>query len=104
MPRKAREGMLSLHAPLGINAMTFYEQVFGHEAVAGERAASLSNSVKSLTKGIVSWIESATDLWAAAALYDGLRRLSDAELHRRGLSRDTLARDVFRSGDRVARS
>ena len=79
--------------------MSFYEQVFGQEAVAREAAASLSNSVKSLTKGIVSWIQTTADLWAAAALYDELRRLSDAELHRRGLSRDTLARDVLRSSD-----
>lgn len=84
--------------------MTFYEQVFSHEAAAGERAASLSTSVKSIAKGIASWIQSTADLWAAAALYDGLRRLSDVELHKRGLSRDTLARDVFQSGDRAARS
>jgi truncated hemoglobin YjbI len=96
--------MLSLHAPLGINVMTFYEQVFGHEAAAAERAASLFNSVKSLTKGIARWLQSCADYWAAAALYESLHSLSEAELLRRGLSRDTLARDVFQSDDRVARS
>jgi hypothetical protein len=34
------------------------------------------------------------DYYAAAALYERLSGLSDAELHRRGLSRATLARDV----------
>jgi hypothetical protein len=91
--------MLSLHAPLGINAMTFHEQ----EAAAGARAASLFNAVKSLTKGIASWLQSCADFWVAAALYESLRSLSEAELLRRGLSRDTLARDVFQSDDRVAR-
>ena len=70
---------------------------------AAERAASLFNLVKSLTKGIASWVQSTADLWAAAALYEALRRLSDAELHKRGLSRDTLARDVFQSSDHIAR-
>jgi hypothetical protein len=95
--------MLSFHAPLGIDAMTFYEQVFGHEAAAAERAASLFNSVKSLAKGIARWLQSCADYWVAAGLYESLRSLSEAELLRRGLSRDTLARDVIRSGDRVAR-
>jgi hypothetical protein len=34
------------------------------------------------------------DHYAAAAMYEQLSRLSDAELQRRGLSRSTLARDV----------
>jgi hypothetical protein len=67
-------------------------------------AASLFSSVKSLTNGIASWVQSCADYWAAAALYDSLRTLSDAELHRRGLSRDTLLRDVFQSCDFNARS
>jgi hypothetical protein len=73
-------------------------QVLGHEADAGETAASMSSSVKSLINGIASWLTSCADLWTAAALYESLRGLSDAELHRRGLSRDTLVRDVMQSG------
>ena len=34
------------------------------------------------------------DHYVAAALYERLSGLSDAQLHRRGLSRATLARDV----------
>jgi hypothetical protein len=40
------------------------------------------------------WLEALTAAAETAALYEHLSRLSDAELHRRGLSRSTLARDV----------
>ena len=83
--------------------MTTHEASCPTSTSAGETAASLFNSVKSLTKGIASWVQSTADLWAAAALYDALRRLSDAELRKRGFSRDTLARDLFPSGDHIAR-
>lgn len=43
---------------------------------------------------VAEWIEVAADYYAAAALYEQLLRLSDAELRRHGLSRDRLARDV----------
>jgi hypothetical protein len=39
-------------------------------------------------------VETCADYYAAAAAYEQLSRLSDAELHRRGLARDTLARDI----------
>ena len=61
------------------------------------------NTASPSTKGIASWVRSTADLWAAAALYDALRRLSDAELHKRGFSRDTLVRDVLQSGAHIAR-
>jgi hypothetical protein len=35
------------------------------------------------------------DYYAAATMYEELYRLSDAELHRRGLSRIDLARDIL---------
>lgn len=52
----------------------------------------------------ITWAESCADAHAAAALYANLSRLSDAELQRRGLARDTLARDLLedihvRAGD-----
>lgn len=43
---------------------------------------------------IAEWIETAADYYAAAALYERLSRLSDAELRRRGLSRARLAQDA----------
>ena len=83
--------------------MTTHEASCPTATSAGERAASLFNLVKSLTKSIASWVQSTADLWAAAALYDALRRLSDAELHKRGFSRDTLFQDVSQSGAHIAR-
>ncbi len=41
-----------------------------------------------------AWAKICADYYSAAALYDQLSGLSDAELNRRGLSRATLARDV----------
>jgi hypothetical protein len=43
---------------------------------------------------VAAWIETCVAYYEAAALYEQLSGLSDAELHRRGLSRETLARDV----------
>jgi hypothetical protein len=43
---------------------------------------------------VAAWIETCAAYYEAAALYDQLAGLSDAELHRRGLSRESLARDV----------
>ena len=43
---------------------------------------------------LAAWIETCVAYYEAAALYDQLSGLSNAELHRRGLSRETLARDI----------
>jgi hypothetical protein len=40
------------------------------------------------------WLRTCADYYEAAGAYEDLVRLSDAELARRGLSRDTLARDL----------
>jgi hypothetical protein len=77
--------------------MTFQDQAIVHEPIVAQATASLSSSIKSVANGFVAWIESCADYWAAAALYDSLRRLSDFELQKRGLSRETLARDIFHS-------
>jgi hypothetical protein len=49
-------------------------------------------------KAIATWVSARAGAFAnylaAAAIYEQLSRLSDAELHRCGLSRITLARDV----------
>jgi hypothetical protein len=54
-----------------------------------------------MAKTVGAYIEKMADYYAAATLYEELSRLSDAELHRRGLSRDTLARDVCASSQRA---
>lgn len=50
---------------------------------------------------VADWIETAADRYAAAAMYEQLSKLSDAELQRRGLSRATLACDVRDTGRSV---
>jgi hypothetical protein len=39
-------------------------------------------------------LEACRSYYAAAVLYEELRVLSDVELRRRGLARDSLARDI----------
>jgi hypothetical protein len=53
--------------------------------------------VASFWTGLIAWFRTAADYYDAAATYEELARLSDAELARRGLSRDTLGRDVCAS-------
>src|SRR5262245_1559337 len=50
--------------------------------------------ISSMAKWIDDYMETMADYYAAATLYEELSRLSDAELHRRGLSRARLARDI----------
>jgi hypothetical protein len=80
-----------------IFAMTFHSQAVVHETIVPETTTSLSSSIRSAAEGLAAWVQSCADYWAAAALYDSLRRLPDSELQKRGLSRDTLAREVFHS-------
>jgi hypothetical protein len=49
-----------------------------------------------------AWLQTCADYYEAAALFDQLSRLSDAELSRRGLSRATLSRDVCEACDSTA--
>jgi hypothetical protein len=61
----------------------------------------LLDRIASLGTRIADWLATAADYYAAAAIYEQLSRLSDAELQRRGLSRANLARDVCRACDRA---
>ena len=77
-------------------------------SLSQEKAASLDEAKPSLAVRfgalkafLVACAESCADYYAAAALYDELSGLSDAELHRRGLNRDTLARDITGACDRT---
>lgn len=45
---------------------------------------------------LVKWLKGCAEAYAAAAAYENLSRLSDAELRHRGLSRDVLARDLMK--------
>jgi hypothetical protein len=60
-----------------------------------------ANIVSSLGTRFADWLATATDYYTAAAMYEQLYRLSDAELRRRGFSRATLASDICQTCDRV---
>jgi len=70
-------------------------------AFSSSTAASLSNWIRLAGLRIVTWATACADYYAAAAMYEQLSRLSNAELERRGLTRATLARDVCDSCDRT---
>jgi len=70
-------------------------------AFSSSTAAPLSDWIRLAGQRIVTWANTCADYYAAAAMYEQLSKLSNAELHKRGLSRETLARDVCGSCDRA---
>jgi hypothetical protein len=52
---------------------------------------------------MAAWLATCTAYYEAAGQYEELSRLSDADLERRGLSRDTLAKDICEAADRESR-
>ena len=58
---------------------------------------SITGFIKPMVEHASVWINTCADYWAAAATYEQLSRLSDADLHSRGLSRMNLARDICTS-------
>lgn len=67
-------------------------------------APSLAGAARKVVQRVVQAIETCADYAAAAALYEHLSHLSDAELKRRGLSRESLGRDVCAACDRTNRA
>jgi hypothetical protein len=81
--------------------MTAHDQLLATGALAtGERAQTLSDWIRCVSRRIVTWADACADHYATAAMYEQLSALSDTELARRGLSRATLARDVLAECDR----
>jgi hypothetical protein len=66
----------------------------GDGGTLGTSRPSLGARLGQLKEHLAAWIETCAAYYEAAALYDQLSGLSDAELHRRGLPRATLARDA----------
>jgi hypothetical protein len=64
------------------------------------RALSRHDRLKVLGAYLATWCETCTDYGEAAALFEQLSTLSDAELYRRGFSRATLGREVCAACDR----
>jgi hypothetical protein len=84
--------------------MTTHDQLSATEALAArEPAVLLSSWIRSIGQRLVAWADTCADHWAAAAMYEQLSALSDAELARRGLSRATLARDARAACDRSSK-
>jgi len=59
--------------------------------------------LSALAGRLVAWCGTCVDYYQAAAFYEELSALSDAELQRRGLSRATLGRDVCAACGRSGR-
>jgi len=64
------------------------------EAPIGWAFGKVSDQTKRVWARIAAWADACATYYAAAAMYEQLSALSDAELTRRGLSRASLARDV----------
>jgi hypothetical protein len=75
-----------------INALPAHAETFSRPA------SQVTDFIKPILERTSAWIMTCADYMAAAAMYEQLSYLSDAELHRRGLSRATLARDVLPTG------
>jgi len=73
------------------NAVPTNADTFNHQGL------SITGFIKLAVEHISVWINTCADYWAAAATYEQLSRLSDADLHHRGLSRTDLARDICTS-------
>ena len=82
--------------------MLYAPHLAADAATARALAPAVSNWLKSMGQRIGAMAATCADYWSAAAVYDELRGLSDTELRRRGLSRDTLARDICNACDRSA--
>jgi hypothetical protein len=75
-------------------------RAFAHTIPESGWAVPRTGRLRSLFQHLTSWANACADYYAAAALYEELRGLSDAELSRRGLARSTLARDVCQACER----
>jgi hypothetical protein len=70
----------------------------------GGSARPRSDRLRCIGSWLAAWLDTQADHWAAAAMYQQLSVLSDAELARRGLSRATLARDVLAANRAASRT
>jgi hypothetical protein len=69
----------------------------GEDAISQSRSGRLGP----LAAYLAACCQTCSDYYEAAALYEKLSALSDAELHSRGLSRTTLAQHVCSVCDRT---
>jgi hypothetical protein len=72
------------------HADTFHQR--GHQ-----HGFSVTGLIRPIVDHASAWISTCADYMAAAATYEQLSRLSDTDLHRHGLSRANLAREICES-------
>jgi hypothetical protein len=80
--------------------MTTYEPLSSPRLVVIGRASPRHGGFRRLRVRAAGWLRTCVDHYDAAALYEDLNRLSDAELARRGLERPDLARDILAACER----
>ena len=80
--------------------MTTYEPLSSPRLVVIGRASPRHGWFRRLRARAAGWLWTCVDHYEAAALYEDLYRLSDAELARRGLERPNLARDILAACER----
>ena len=101
--QQARTADLRPHPQTRIGAMTQHQPLLPARAArCNELRPQVFEVISSLGTRIARWITTAADYYSAAAVYEQLSQLSDAELQRRGLSRATLARDACEACDTAA--
>ena len=79
--------------------MTTYARFSASRPVVIGRASVRYGLYRRLRARASAWLNTCADYSDAAARYEELSRLSDAELARRGLDRPNLARDILRACD-----
>jgi hypothetical protein len=84
---------LPQRAPATSEQATISAATFAH-ILATAALAKVLEPLLLIKAPVAQWFEMAAAYYAAAALYDQISRLSDAELDRRGLSRASLAQDI----------
>ena len=82
--------------------MFAHDQSLAHVAPAARATVALPplRLLQAVSVRLVAWAKTCGDYYDAAAMYDQLSALSEAELARRGLQRATLAREVCGVYDR----
>jgi hypothetical protein len=83
---------------------SFIEPAASVDQRSGVSVLSLLGVVPLLGRHVAVWVRTCVDYHAAAAMYEQLSGLSDAELQRRGLSRANLGRDACAACDHAHRS
>jgi hypothetical protein len=85
----------------GVMVMNTKESFAAPKKTCSRPAFGARARVQSLGARLAAWLQTCADGLAAAAAYEDLSRLSDAELKRRGLNRETLARDLSDGCDQL---